>query len=151
MCTHPGAVPRSHVTPTRDLQEWEVAKIRQDKALDNIEKGLGVLKGLGEAMGENLGQQDVLLSEIDSKVDCTIPLLFTTAHYQSASTCQQFHEISCKCIGQELIGELLRELLMQMDLATKTLKTNNMKLKGLVTQVTLPGICLSISVLSLPE
>jgi len=49
------------------LQEWEVAKIRQDKALDNIEKGLGVLKGLGEAMGENLGQQDVLLSEIDSK------------------------------------------------------------------------------------
>ncbi len=44
-----------------------MAKVRQDKALDNIEKGLGVLKGLGEAMGENLGQQDVLLSEIDSK------------------------------------------------------------------------------------
>ena len=49
-------------------QEWETAKIRQDKALDNIEKGLGVLKGLGEAMGENIDQQDVLLTEIDSKV-----------------------------------------------------------------------------------
>ena len=45
-----------------------MAKARQDKALDNIEKGLGVLKGLGEAMGENLSQQDVLLNEIDSKV-----------------------------------------------------------------------------------
>lgn len=50
------------------LQEWDQAKARQDKALDNIEKGLGVLKGLGEAMGENLSQQDILLTEIDSKV-----------------------------------------------------------------------------------
>lgn len=66
-----------------------MAKLRQDKALDNIEKGLVVLKGLGEAMGENLNQQDVLLTEIDSK----------------------------------------------MDIAHKGLKTNNMKLKGLVTQV----------------
>lgn len=50
------------------VQEWESAKVRQDKALDNIEKGLGVLKGLGEAMGETLNQQDVLLQEIDTKV-----------------------------------------------------------------------------------
>lgn len=50
------------------LQDWESAKVRQDKALDNIEKGLGVLKGLGQAMGDNLNQQDVLLTEIDSKV-----------------------------------------------------------------------------------
>lgn len=51
-----------------------MAKARQDKALDNIEKGLGVLKGLGEAMGENLSQQDVLLTEIDSKVGrCRAP------------------------------------------------------------------------------
>ena len=50
------------------MQDWEAAKIRQDKALDNIEKGLGVLKGLGQAMGDNLNQQDVLLTEIDSKV-----------------------------------------------------------------------------------
>lgn len=49
------------------IQDWESAKVRQDKALDNIERGLGVLKGLGEAMGENLNQQDVLLTEIDSK------------------------------------------------------------------------------------
>lgn len=52
----------------KHLQDWEAAKLRQDKALDNIEKGLGVLSGLGEAMGENLNQQDVLLTEIDSKV-----------------------------------------------------------------------------------
>ena len=77
-------------TTTCDLQEWEVAKIRQDKALDNIEKGLGVLKGLGEAMGENLGQQDVLLSEIDSKANRMISLPLTNAHHKSASVCQQF-------------------------------------------------------------
>lgn len=51
------------------LQDWEAAQVRQDKALDNIEKGLGVLKGLGQAMGDNLNQQDVLLTEIDSKVN----------------------------------------------------------------------------------
>lgn len=50
------------------FKEWEVAKVRQDKALDNIEKGLGVLKGIGQAMGENLSQQDILLDEIGSKV-----------------------------------------------------------------------------------
>ena len=56
------------------LQDWEAAKVRQDKALDNIEKGLGVLKGLGQAMGDNLNQQDVLLTEIDSKVN-TVTML----------------------------------------------------------------------------
>ena len=49
--------------------------MRQDKALDNIEKGLVQLKGIGEAMGENLSQQDVLLAEIDQKViaRCRLP------------------------------------------------------------------------------
>lgn len=55
------------------MQEWDTAKAKQDKALDNIEKGLGVLKGIGEAMGENLDQQDVLLREVDSKVACRHP------------------------------------------------------------------------------
>ncbi|KAK9865189.1 hypothetical protein WJX84_002251 [Apatococcus fuscideae] len=50
-------------------QDWEVAKKRQDKALDHIEKGLSTLKGIGEAMGETLTQQGVVLDAIDEKVD----------------------------------------------------------------------------------
>ena len=46
----------------------EVAKKRQDKALDHIEKGLTTLKGIGEAMGETMTQQGVLLDTIDEKV-----------------------------------------------------------------------------------
>lgn len=36
--------------------------------LDNIEKGLSTLKGIGEAMGETLKTQDVLIDQIDTKV-----------------------------------------------------------------------------------
>jgi hypothetical protein len=50
------------------MQEWEDAKKKQDKALDRIEKGIGTLKGIGEAMGETLNQQDVVLDTIDDKV-----------------------------------------------------------------------------------
>ncbi len=53
------------------MQEWEDAKRKQDKALDNIEKGIGTLKGIGEAMGESLNQQDVVLDTIDEKVTQT--------------------------------------------------------------------------------
>ena len=52
----------------RAVQDWEVAKAKQDKALDNIEKGIGMLKGIGEAMGESLKQQDIVLDTIDDKV-----------------------------------------------------------------------------------
>ena len=45
-----------------------MAKAKQDKALDNIEKGIGTLKGIGEAMGESLKQQDIVLNTIDDKV-----------------------------------------------------------------------------------
>ena len=52
----------------RAVQDWEVAKAKQDKALDNIEKGIGTLKGIGEAMGESLKQQDIVLDTIVDKV-----------------------------------------------------------------------------------
>lgn len=68
------------------VDDWQVAKKKQDLHLDNIEKGLSTLKGIGEAMGETLKTQDVLIDTIDTK----------------------------------------------MDNVTKELKTNNMKLKGLV-------------------
>ena len=45
-----------------------MAKKRQDKALDNIEKGITTLKGIGEAMGDELRHQNVLADEIESKV-----------------------------------------------------------------------------------
>ena len=49
-------------------QDWELAKAKQDKALDSIEKGIGTLKGIGEAMGETLKQQDTVLDAVDDKV-----------------------------------------------------------------------------------
>ena len=52
----------------RRMQEFETAKKRQDKALDNIEKGVATLKGIGEAMGETMAQQDVLIDAIDERV-----------------------------------------------------------------------------------
>ena len=60
--------PASHVMAFCIMQDWEVAKKRQDKALDHIEKGLSTLKGIGEAMGETLTQQGVVLDAIDEKV-----------------------------------------------------------------------------------
>lgn len=50
------------------MQDWQVAKRKQDLHLDNIEKGLSTLKGIGEAMGETLKTQDVLIDTIDTKV-----------------------------------------------------------------------------------
>ena len=44
-----------------------------------------MLKGLGEAMGENLTQQDVLLTEIDSKV--LLFILRTTHNLSQNSSC----------------------------------------------------------------
>ena len=56
------------LTDTVLIQDWEVAKTKQDKALDSIERGIGTLKGIGEAMGETLKQQDTVLDAVDDKV-----------------------------------------------------------------------------------
>ena len=65
------------LSPTHSLlQDWQIAKNKQDQHLDNIEKGLSTLKGIGESMGEALKTQDVLLDTIDDKVSgkCLISL-----------------------------------------------------------------------------
>lgn len=49
-------------------QAWQASKTRQDKQLDNIERGLETLRGLGEAMGENLQGQEVLTNDVQDKV-----------------------------------------------------------------------------------
>ena len=59
-------VPRSP-TPVL-LQDFEAAKARQDRSLDTIDKGLTTLRGIGEAMGETLRQQDVVLDAIHERV-----------------------------------------------------------------------------------
>ena len=62
-----------------------------------------MLKGLSEAMGENLSQQDVLLTEIDSKV-----LLFNlcTAHNLSRiSSCINNDCIADRCGKQRTEDE----------------------------------------------
>ncbi|KAK9800875.1 hypothetical protein WJX73_004063 [Symbiochloris irregularis] len=80
----------SHTHETRAFQaENEAAAKRTDKALDEVEKGIGTLKGIGEAIGETLKNQEGLLDAMEDKVDDAI----------------------------------------------KDLKTNNMKLKGLVTKM----------------
>ena len=50
------------------LQDFAAAKARQDKSLDTIDKGLTTLRGIGEAMGETLRQQDVVLDAIHERV-----------------------------------------------------------------------------------
>lgn len=55
------------------MQDWQIAKRKQDQHLDNIEKGLSTLKGIGEAMGETLKTQDVLIDTIDTKVHLPLP------------------------------------------------------------------------------
>jgi syntaxin of plants SYP7 len=97
------------------VQEWEVSKVKQDKALSNIERGLGTLGELATSMGENLDQQDVLVDAVGEKVGA-VPISHLPVLPQG--------------LGQEpaCLG-------MQMDDITKQLKTNNMKIHGLVTQV----------------
>ena len=66
-CFAPLGIDLMHIVRT-GLQDWQVAKKKQDLHLDNIEKGLSTLKGIGEAMGETLKTQDVLIDTIDTKV-----------------------------------------------------------------------------------
>lgn len=49
------------------LQDFEIAKVRQDRQLDGIERGLGTLQQIGVAMGQNLDHQDVLTDAIVEK------------------------------------------------------------------------------------
>ena len=48
-------------------QEFEEAKVRQDKVLDDVERGVGELKDIGQAMGEALEQQYVLTAALEDK------------------------------------------------------------------------------------
>lgn len=59
-----------------------MAKKKQDLHLDNIEKGLSTLKGIGEAMGETLKTQDVLIDTIDTKVATTYQTCNVLAYMQ---------------------------------------------------------------------
>lgn len=49
------------------MQDFEAAKARQDRSLDAIDKGLTTLRGIGEAMGETLAQNDIVLDAIHER------------------------------------------------------------------------------------
>jgi SYP7 family syntaxin len=51
--------------------EFEEAKQRQDEGLDEIAKGLHVLKNLGGEMDEEIKRQTPILDAIDNKLDST--------------------------------------------------------------------------------
>ena len=60
----------THTDATRAFdQEWQETKARQDQQLDNIETGLGTLKEIGGAMNEELQRHDILIQEVDEKMD----------------------------------------------------------------------------------
>lgn len=60
----------THTDQTRAFQqEWAAAKSRQDQQLESIETGLGQLKEIGAAMNEELQRHDVLINEVDEKMD----------------------------------------------------------------------------------
>ncbi|PSC72240.1 Qc-SNARE SYP7-family [Micractinium conductrix] len=59
-----------HTDDTRAFQqEWSEAKARQDQQLEGIETGLGHLKEIGAAMNEELQRHDILITEVDEKMD----------------------------------------------------------------------------------
>ena len=148
-----GAKDWSNHNSSRFPQEFELAKVRQDRQLEGIERGLGTLREVGLAMGEALDHQDVLVDAITEKARVhqrshilasqTLPvtdvvilalvsmpsclLLLHVARYQQGlCTCRMW------CLLLHAGGCVLT---LQVDDVTKQLKTNNMKLKGLVTQV----------------
>ncbi|EFN54788.1 hypothetical protein CHLNCDRAFT_134743 [Chlorella variabilis] len=60
----------THTEQTKAFQgEWEETKQRQDQQLEHIETGLGHLKEIGEAMNEELQRHDILINEVDEKMD----------------------------------------------------------------------------------
>ena len=60
----------THTDETRAFQaEAQDARERQDAQLEHIETGLGALKEIGGAMGEELARHDELISEVDDKMD----------------------------------------------------------------------------------
>ena len=50
------------------LQEATLATKRQDKALDEIEKGVGTMMGLAEGYKDTLKMHDEMITDIDQKV-----------------------------------------------------------------------------------
>ena len=71
------------------VKEATVAQERQDLQLESIERGVGTLKELGLAMGDEVNRHDAVIDEIETK----------------------------------------------MDVVTREIQSNNMKLKGVLTQV----------------
>jgi len=64
-------VSKQLISSARLLQEFELAKLRQDRQLEGIEKGLGTLREVASAMGEALEHQDVLVDAITEKVSAS--------------------------------------------------------------------------------
>lgn len=80
----------THTTETQKfVKDAAAAQERQDMQLENIERGVSTLKEIGTAMGEELERHDVVIDEIEEK----------------------------------------------MDVVTREIQTNNMKLKGVLNQV----------------
>ena len=50
-------------------QEFDARKAKQDKSLDVISRGLGVLKDIGGEMQEEMRRQDPITDAIDDKLD----------------------------------------------------------------------------------
>jgi len=59
------------------VRDASMARDRQDLALDNIERGLSTLKELGAAMGEELERHDVVIDEVETKMDAVTKELQT--------------------------------------------------------------------------
>ncbi len=59
-----------HTAETADfVRDANIAKERQDLALDNIERGVSTLKELGAAMGDELERHDTIIDEVGDKMD----------------------------------------------------------------------------------
>ena len=67
-----GATDMSHTDESRAFrQEFEDTKKKQDKGLDEISKGLRVLRNLGGEMDDEVKRQAPVMDAIENKMDST--------------------------------------------------------------------------------
>lgn len=157
------------------LQEWQYSKVRQDAQLERIEKGVSTLGDMAKGMQVSGSSQRGLQSACTAIhrvracvshwniLDCGVALdrllnvrhQSAVLHAQSSSSMEHHHPSillhghCILCLQEELDKQnpVIDEVDDQLNKVTSQLKSNNAKLKGLITQVRsellCPKLCLS--------
>ena len=102
-----GATDMSHTDESRAFRaEFEDTKKKQDKGLDDISKGLRVLRNLGGEMDDEVKRQAPVMDAIDNKMDSTSAEL-RTANGKLKKVITQMRSTRHFCIDVILIFIIL--------------------------------------------